>query len=88
MHDYATTLAFRFRQNPIPPSGPAPGFGQHNREVFQGILGLSDPELDDLESRDIIASTPVWSRTESEKEMVRKARAALTASGSAPGSGS
>ncbi|MDP3766960.1 MAG: CoA transferase [Dehalococcoidia bacterium] len=38
--------------------GPAPGFGEHNREVLGGLLGLSDDELRDLESQGVIATKP------------------------------
>ncbi len=37
-----------------PPRGPAPRLGQHNREVFQGILGLSDERIQQLEETQII----------------------------------
>ncbi|WBL36694.1 CoA transferase [Tepidiforma flava] len=34
--------------------GRAPLLGEHNREVYQGLLGLADAELDDLAARGII----------------------------------
>jgi crotonobetainyl-CoA:carnitine CoA-transferase CaiB-like acyl-CoA transferase len=34
--------------------GPAPALGQHNREVYCGLLGLSPAELDDLTERGVI----------------------------------
>lgn len=37
---------------------PAPGLGQHNREVFGGLLGMSDAELDELRTAGIIAEQP------------------------------
>ncbi|MEE8306903.1 MAG: CoA transferase, partial [Gammaproteobacteria bacterium] len=33
---------------------PAPKLGQHNGEVFKGILGYDDQRMDDLQSRNII----------------------------------
>lgn len=45
----------QFEMMPLsPPRGPAPRLGQHNREVFQGILGLSDEQLRHLEETEII----------------------------------
>ncbi len=37
---------------------PAPGLGEHNREVLGGLLGLTDAELDTLRARGIIADEP------------------------------
>jgi len=37
----------------------APLLGQHNREVFQGMLGLSDEELASLETEGVIGTDPV-----------------------------
>jgi crotonobetainyl-CoA:carnitine CoA-transferase CaiB-like acyl-CoA transferase len=45
---YAGPMA-HFETMPLaPPRGPAPTLGQHNREVFQGMLGLSDEEYQRL----------------------------------------
>jgi len=38
---------------------PAPRLGEHNREVLQGLLGLSDEELAALEAQGVIGETPV-----------------------------
>lgn len=37
---------------------PAPRLGEHNREVLQGLLGLSDEELATLEARGVTGETP------------------------------
>lgn len=37
---------------------PSPTMGQHNREVLQGILGLSDEEVDLLEDKGVIGTRP------------------------------
>ena len=37
---------------------PAPKLGEHNREVLQGMLGLSDEELARLEEQKVIGDTP------------------------------
>jgi crotonobetainyl-CoA:carnitine CoA-transferase CaiB-like acyl-CoA transferase len=38
--------------------GPAPSLGEHNREVLQGLLGLSDGELAELQEAKAIGDTP------------------------------
>ncbi len=38
--------------------GPAPKLGEHNREVLQGLLGLTDAEFAQLEEREVIGDTP------------------------------
>jgi crotonobetainyl-CoA:carnitine CoA-transferase CaiB-like acyl-CoA transferase len=37
---------------------PAPGLGQHNREVLGGILGMTDAQMDELHAAGIIADEP------------------------------
>jgi crotonobetainyl-CoA:carnitine CoA-transferase CaiB-like acyl-CoA transferase len=40
-----TTTPFKFSDAPVPPYRPAPTLGQHNREVFQDVLGYSETDL-------------------------------------------
>jgi crotonobetainyl-CoA:carnitine CoA-transferase CaiB-like acyl-CoA transferase len=46
----------RFSDTPSAITSPAPLMGQHNREVFGRILGLSTEEIDALEEKNIISS--------------------------------
>jgi crotonobetainyl-CoA:carnitine CoA-transferase CaiB-like acyl-CoA transferase len=39
---------------PPPAPGPAPALGQHNREVWCDLVGLTPAELDDLQSKGVI----------------------------------
>ncbi len=57
-HQYCG-LPIRFSGTPPCPRRPAPLLGQHNRLVLSGILGLSDEEIDGLEQKGIIGSTPL-----------------------------
>ena len=41
---------------------PSPTLGQHNREIFGGLLGLSGEEIDALESGGVIGTKPTGSR--------------------------
>ena len=41
---------------------PSPTLGQHNREVFGGLVGLSGEEIDALETNGVIGTRPTGSR--------------------------
>ncbi len=41
---------------------PSPTLGQHNREIFGGLVGLSGEEIDALESGGVIGTKPTGSR--------------------------
>jgi crotonobetainyl-CoA:carnitine CoA-transferase CaiB-like acyl-CoA transferase len=48
----------RFSAFEVGARGPAPRLGEHNREVLQGLLGLSDDELAELQEAKVIGDTP------------------------------
>jgi crotonobetainyl-CoA:carnitine CoA-transferase CaiB-like acyl-CoA transferase len=54
----ARQLGARFSAFDTSTPGPAPKLGQHNKEVLQGLLGLSDAELADLQQRNVIGDKP------------------------------
>jgi crotonobetainyl-CoA:carnitine CoA-transferase CaiB-like acyl-CoA transferase len=39
---------------------PAPMLGQHNEQVFSGILGINREELDELEREGVIGTRPIY----------------------------
>ena len=51
--------AWRLVESNPRPRRPAPMFGEHNREILCGLLGLSDAELDELSRAGVIADAPV-----------------------------
>jgi len=51
-------LGARFSAFETDARGPAPKLGEHNRDVLQGLLGLSDGEIASLEERKVIGDTP------------------------------
>ncbi|MCH7484342.1 MAG: CoA transferase, partial [Chloroflexi bacterium] len=51
-------IGARFSAFEMPSARPAPKLGEHNREVLQGLLGMSDDEVNELEERKVIGDTP------------------------------
>jgi crotonobetainyl-CoA:carnitine CoA-transferase CaiB-like acyl-CoA transferase len=51
-------LGARFSAFETDSARPAPRLGEHNREVLQGLLGMSDEELSQLEEQKVIGDTP------------------------------
>ena len=51
-------LGARFGAFPFQAPGPAPRLGEHNREVLQGLLGVSDEELQRLQEEKVIGTEP------------------------------
>ncbi|HVM97759.1 MAG TPA: CoA transferase, partial [Candidatus Acidoferrales bacterium] len=52
------TVPFRFASVDRWLRSPAPTIGQHNHEILSELLGLSDAEIDDLRTREIIGDRP------------------------------
>lgn len=56
-HLYPGAVA-RMRETPLSADAPAPLLGEHNRQVFREMLGLSDEEIAELERSGVIGSSP------------------------------
>jgi crotonobetainyl-CoA:carnitine CoA-transferase CaiB-like acyl-CoA transferase len=52
-------LGAHFSAFSIDCDAPAPKLGEHNREVLQDLLGLTDDEIAALEERKVIGDTPI-----------------------------
>ena len=50
---------FRYATTPMAPPRRAPRLGEHTREVLQGLLGVTDGELDELERDHVIGTEPL-----------------------------
>jgi crotonobetainyl-CoA:carnitine CoA-transferase CaiB-like acyl-CoA transferase len=55
----ARNLIAKFDRMDPKPDQAAPSMGEHNAEVLQGLAGVSDDELADLEARQIIGTAPI-----------------------------
>ena len=55
-------LPWKMSATPSEVRSPAPTLGQHNREVYGSLLGLSGEEIDTLESGGVIGTKPTGSR--------------------------
>jgi crotonobetainyl-CoA:carnitine CoA-transferase CaiB-like acyl-CoA transferase len=54
-------LGARFQAFEAGPRGSGPKLGEHNQEVLQGLLGLSDEEMAELQEAGAIGDTPDFS---------------------------
>jgi crotonobetainyl-CoA:carnitine CoA-transferase CaiB-like acyl-CoA transferase len=54
-----TTTPWVLSKTPSGPSVPAPGLGEHNFRVLNGLLGLTPKEIDDLVQSGITGETPL-----------------------------
>jgi crotonobetainyl-CoA:carnitine CoA-transferase CaiB-like acyl-CoA transferase len=52
-------LGARFSRFEARARGPAPKLGEHNREVLQGLLDISDEEMTGLEAEGVVGTEPV-----------------------------
>jgi crotonobetainyl-CoA:carnitine CoA-transferase CaiB-like acyl-CoA transferase len=66
------SMPFREGAKPFPIRKPPPTLGQHNREILAGLLGLSDPEIEQL-TRDGIIGTEMLMEEQLVKEKKRAA---------------
>ena len=55
-------LPWKMSRTPGEVRWPSPTLGQHNREIFNGLLGLTGEEIDALESGGVIGTKPTGSR--------------------------
>lgn len=51
--------AWQLKEAQPAPKRHAPLFGEHNREILSGVVGLSDAEIAELERAEVIADAPV-----------------------------
>ena len=51
--------AWQLKEAAPTPRRHAPLFGEHNREILSGVVGLSDGEIAELERAEVIADAPV-----------------------------
>jgi benzylsuccinate CoA-transferase BbsF subunit len=56
-HLYPGAVA-RIPETPLRADSPAPLLGEHNRQVFAEILGMSDDDIAELERSGVIGSSP------------------------------
>lgn len=65
---------WRFSRMPLAVRGPAPTFGQHNREVLRGILGYEESRCEELERAGVVADKPTVMRVAPDMSMDERVR--------------
>ncbi len=55
-------FAWRMSRTPGQVHWPSPTLGQHNRQIYRELLGLTEPEIDGLAEEGVIGTTPTGSR--------------------------
>lgn len=60
---------WRFSKMPLHVRGPAPTFGQHNREIVQGLLGYDEARYRALEAAGVVTDVPVKPRAAPDMSM-------------------
>ena len=55
-------FAWRMSKTPGQVHWPSPTLGQHNRQIYRELLGLTDREIDGLEENGVIGTKPTGSR--------------------------
>ena len=55
-------IPWKMSETPGEVRWPSPTLGQHNREIFGGLIGLTNEEIDALESGGVIGTKPTGSR--------------------------
>ena len=53
-------FAWRFEKTPAAVYRPAPTFGEYNAEIFAGLLGLSEAEIEQLKAEGITGDGPIY----------------------------
>jgi len=71
---------WRMNNLPLKVRGPAPAFGQHNREIIQGILGYDDKRYAALEEAGVVAARPAVLRPVVRMDMDERVRRGRLAS--------
>jgi len=47
-------VPIKFSETPASISGPAPLLGEHNEEIYSGMLGISLEEIEELHEKGVI----------------------------------